>query len=73
MKIREKCSCGASFAIEAEEAMKLVREWRKKHICPDPVEELRETSLSSQNERADTIGLADYPLGFRYAPEEDDE
>lgn len=70
MKISEKCSCGAYFTIDGEPAIKLVREWRRKHICSETVE-ARETSLSAYIERTDS-GVGDFPIGFRYYPEEDE-
>jgi len=31
--IHETCSCGASFKTNEPEPVKLVREWRKNHVC----------------------------------------
>jgi hypothetical protein len=31
--VRERCSCGAEFESDDDSAIKLVREWRKKHKC----------------------------------------
>jgi hypothetical protein len=33
MKITETCSCGASIKLDDVNAMRLVREWRRKHNC----------------------------------------
>lgn len=38
MKLRETCSCGAQFLLDISfddvaGGMKLLREWRKKHVC----------------------------------------
>lgn len=33
MSIAEKCSCGAAFKTDEPNAIKLVREWRRKHVC----------------------------------------
>jgi hypothetical protein len=54
--IEEKCSCGASFKSNGDEALKLYRAWVRRHVCPDaPFEILRDTDSTS------TIGFsADY-------------
>lgn len=33
MSVEERCSCGAKFKTDEPTAVKLVREWRKKHHC----------------------------------------
>ena len=70
MQIKEKCSCGASIQLNAPDAIRLVREWRKKHTCLEKVEDPRDTSLSAHIERPDKVE-SDYPIGFRYEPDED--
>ena len=51
--IREKCSCGASFKANGDEALKLYRAWVKRHVCPDaPLELQRDFETTS------TIGFA---------------
>lgn len=55
--IRERCSCGAKFESDALEAIKLWREWRRKHPCPD-----RET-YEPGNSTANTQ-IEQAPLGF---------
>jgi hypothetical protein len=55
--IRERCSCGAKFESDSREAIKLWREWRRKHNCPD-----RDTDPefnSAANTSIDTL-----PIGF---------
>jgi hypothetical protein len=56
MKIREKCSCGAVFQANGEEATQLYKNWIRRHSCPEVASEiLRDTDSSS------TIGFsADY-------------
>lgn len=71
MKISEKCSCGAYFTVDGEPAIKLVREWRRKHICVESAPDPRETSLSTYIERTDSSSTGEFPIGFRYYPEEE--
>lgn len=33
MSVDERCSCGARFKTDEPDAIKLVREWRRKHAC----------------------------------------
>lgn len=35
MSISERCSCGASIKTDEPNALKLVREWRRKHVCAE--------------------------------------
>jgi hypothetical protein len=53
MKIREKCSCGASFQASGDEATQLYKNWIRRHSCPEVApEHQRDTDSSS------TIGFA---------------
>jgi hypothetical protein len=70
MKVEESCSCGASFKVEGVDAMKLVREWRRKHTCQDPTPD-RESSIGTYLERTDSSSPGEFPIGFRYYPEEE--
>jgi hypothetical protein len=38
MKITESCSCGASIKVDDVNALRLVREWRRKHNCSQSVD-----------------------------------
>jgi hypothetical protein len=51
--IREKCSCGASFKANGDEALKLYRAWVKRHVCPDTPPEIQRDYESTS-----TIGFA---------------
>ena len=51
--IREKCSCGASFKANGDEALKLYRAWVKRHVCPDAPHEIQRDYESTS-----TIGFA---------------
>jgi hypothetical protein len=53
--ISETCACGAKFKTDEPDPIKLVRDWRKQHTCPDATPEHRDIETSS------TIGFsADY-------------
>lgn len=74
MKIREKCSCGASFQATGDEATQLYKSWIRRHSCPDPTPE-----ITRDIETSSTIGFtADYSgTGLdlpakKYDPWEDD-
>jgi hypothetical protein len=53
--IRERCSCGAKFETDDAEAIRLVRDWRKKHPCISQEEHDTPTSGTAQVEQ---------PMGF---------
>jgi hypothetical protein len=53
MKIKEKCSCGASFYASGEEATALFKAWVKRHTCPEPSFELHRDFESTS-----TIGFS---------------
>jgi hypothetical protein len=55
--IAETCSCGAKFKTDDALAIKLVREWRRKHVCQEQASETRDYETTS------TIGFAADYLG----------
>lgn len=57
--LRERCSCGAEFETDDKEAIRLVREWRKKHACVH--EDVQDTPTS---------GLADTTISLGFQPGE---
>lgn len=57
--IRERCSCGAKFETDSEDAIKLVREWRKRHTC-----------LAADVNDTPTSGLSDTQLSLGFQPGE---
>jgi hypothetical protein len=57
--ISEKCSCGAAFRTDETNAVKLVREWRRKHACH--TQDLDDTPTS---------GVADTQLSIGFQPGE---
>jgi hypothetical protein len=58
--IAETCSCGAKFKTDDAQAVKLVREWRKKHTCTD------NTDITD----TPTSGLADTQIAIGFQPGE---
>jgi hypothetical protein len=58
--IAETCSCGAKFKTDDAQAIKLVREWRKKHACTD------NTDITD----TPTSGLADTQIAIGFQPGE---
>jgi hypothetical protein len=53
--LRERCSCGAEFETDEKEALKLVREWRRKHVCVH--EEVQDTHTSGTAQVEHGIGF----------------
>lgn len=45
--IVERCSCGAKFRTDEDDAIKLVREWRRKHNCTEPAQEHRDIETTA--------------------------
>lgn len=72
--IRERCSCGARFETDEPDAIRLVREWRRKHTCIDPEPEVQ--AMGGGNAQVEQpIGFAinglDYPAR-KHDPWEDE-
>jgi hypothetical protein len=59
MNVSESCSCGASFSADGDSVIRLLREWRKNHVCK-PVEAADNDTLVMTS--ADT---KTEPIGFR--------
>ena len=53
--IAETCSCGAKFKTDDGQAIKLVREWRRKHVCQ--AEDINDTPTSGLSETQLAIGF----------------
>jgi hypothetical protein len=47
MSIAETCSCGAKFKTDEPNAIVLVREWRRKHVCQEAAPESRDIETTS--------------------------
>ena len=58
--IAESCSCGAKIKTDDAQAIKLVREWRRKHFCTD------NTDITD----TPTSGLADTQIAIGFQPGE---
>ena len=58
--IAESCSCGAKIKTDDPQAIKLVREWRRKHTCTD------NTDITD----TPTSGLADTQIAMGFQPGE---
>lgn len=75
MKVSESCACGASFGIELKDpsAIRLVREWRRKHFCPSQEESVEiAPALSADLQIADDPSIPEMHIGFRWLPEEEE-
>jgi hypothetical protein len=69
--IEERCSCGAKFQTDEVGAIKLVREWRRKHPCQS--QEVQDTHTSGTAETLLQIGFAPAEMPAKdYDPFEDE-
>ena len=69
--IEERCSCGARFQTDEVGAIKLVREWRKKHACQVP--EIADTPTSGVAETVIAMGFQPGELPAKEYDPWDDE
>lgn len=65
--ITERCSCGAEFAADRNDELKLWLEWTNRHSCRDEVQLERDTSANAQVELAGQFHEPELQLGFRPA------
>jgi len=56
--IYERCSCGARVKTDQENALAIVREWRKKHQCIEPSDIIDLSPTSGVSDNQLTIGFA---------------
>lgn len=54
--ISERCSCGGKFESDSNQAIKLWREWRRKHICSERPDAL-EANTSAETRIETQIGF----------------
>ena len=59
--IAETCSCGAKFKTDDAQAVKLVREWRRRHTCQTDITDITDTPTS---------GIADTQIAIGFQPGE---
>jgi hypothetical protein len=70
--IAETCSCGAKFKTDEAKAIVLVREWRRKHICPE--QDIVDTPTSGLSDNQIAMGFQPGEMtAKKYDPWEDDE
>lgn len=69
--IREKCSCGAEIETDEENPLKILRAWRKNHVCKANGELIYSSGFATV-ESAPDYTKPEMHLGFRYN-EDDDE
>ena len=59
MNVNETCSCGASFSAEGDGVVRLLKEWRKTHACPERPAESTEGVFTVSNAQVEQA-----PMGF---------
>ena len=60
---RERCSCGAEFETDEDKAIRLLREWRRKHKCNPPA--TSRPDLTSTLETTTSFVEPELHIGFR--------
>jgi hypothetical protein len=59
--IAESCSCGAKIKTDDAQAIKLVREWRRKHTCNDNSDSIETVEAVNGGVSETTIALGFQP------------
>ena len=59
--IAESCSCGAKIKTDDAQAIKLVREWRRKHTCNDNSDSIDTVEAVNGGVSETTIALGFQP------------
>jgi hypothetical protein len=59
--IAETCSCGAKIKTDDAQAIKLVREWRRKHTCNDNSDSIETVEAVNGGVSETTIALGFQP------------
>lgn len=71
--IEERCSCGARFKTDESEAVKLVRDWRRNHVCVSR-DEISDTPTSGSAQVEMAIGFQPREMPFpNHEPDWEDE
>jgi hypothetical protein len=62
--IAESCSCGAKIKTDDAQAIKLVREWRRKHTCQTDITDITDTVEAVNG------GVSETTIALGFAPAE---
>jgi hypothetical protein len=57
MELSETCSCGASFSASGDNVVRLVREWRLRHVCGEKVDQPSEPVITAAETKTELIGF----------------
>lgn len=57
MNVSESCSCGASFSAEGDNVVRLLREWRRDHVCVEKSESAGETFVTANSQVEQVLGF----------------
>lgn len=72
MSISETCSCGATFAAERNDELKLLNEWRTNHRCATPEHGSLAIMDTAQTTLAEDYHIPELHIGFRPSEYDDD-
>ena len=67
MEVEEQCSCGASFRAAGDNVTRLLRQWRKEHVCETKQSDSNDATVltSSDTKTEITLGFAPTELPGR--------
>lgn len=68
--VREVCSCGAEFESDESNAVRLLREWRRKHRCVNVPGSTIVVDSARVSEAPDFV-VPELHIGFRADPDEE--
>lgn len=58
MNVAETCSCGATFSAEGDNVIRLLREWRREHVCkPSETPESDAIVFTSNDTKTEILGF----------------
>jgi hydrogenase maturation factor HypF (carbamoyltransferase family) len=73
MKIAETCSCGASMKVEGDDSLKIIRDWRKNHVCQHRDDDDVSIIISDNAQIERSIGFQPQGLEMPVVPGDPDE
>ncbi len=73
MSLSETCSCGASFAAERNDELKLLNAWRTSHKCVTHDSGTLAIVDTSNTQLADDFRIPELHIGFRPSEDDDDD